>query len=419
MIKKLRIRFVMTAFLSVLAVLITLVGGMNVSNYLHVIRDSDKILKMLSDNGGSFPERDLFGNGGRFEGMPPQGGRGERIDSPELAFETRFFSVTYAVGGDAVRTDTEKVYAVTEETAVLMADRALAENSREGFIGDYRYMISDGADGERLVIFCDRGAALSNFRSFRNTSIVISLFGLLILGTVIYLISGRAVRPIEEANEKQKRFVSDAGHEIKTPLAIIRADADVLGMDIGEDNEWVSDIIKQTERLSQLTGDLITLSKMEEAGPSLVMEETDISALAEDVADSVKAPAKMQKKNFSAEIEPGVHIRCDKKSVYELMNILLDNAVKYCPEGKDISFSLSSKGKKACISVTNDTEGTMDAETAERLFDRFYRGDSSRNSQTGGFGIGLSVAYAIVSAHKGQIKAGIPAKEKITFTVIL
>ena len=241
----------------------------------------------------------------------------------------------------------------------------------------------------------------------------------MIIGCVIYFISGKAVRPIEEAGEKQKRFISDAGHEIKTPLSIIRADADVLSMELGEDNEWISDIVKQTERLTLLTNDLITLSKMEEGKDILSPEEVDISALAEDVADSVKAPSITRRLNFVSDIESGVRITCDKKKVYELMSILLDNAVKYCPEGGEVSWSLSSKGKKALIRVTNDLNEPMDKEAVRHLFDRFYRADSSRNSESGGFGIGLSVARAVAEAHKGRITADLSGDNKITFTTIL
>lgn len=419
MIKKLRIKFIMTAFLSAFVVLIVLVGGINISNYVHVLRDSDKVLKILADNGGTFPDRMLHSEAGAIPGEPPRMMQAERIDSPEIAFETRFFTVEYSQSGETVRTDTDKISAVSEETAVSLADKVLSGGQKSGFIYDYRYMISDIPEGGRLVIFCDRGAALAGFRNFRNTSIVISLIGLLAIGCVIYFISGKAVRPIEEAGEKQKRFISDAGHEIKTPLSIIRADADVLGMELGEDNEWISDIVKQTERLTLLTNDLISLSKMEEGAESLYMEEVDISALAEDVADSAKAPSITRGITFVSDIEDGVRITCDKKKVYELMSILLDNALKYCPEGGNVSWSLSSKGKKAVIRVTNDLSEAMDKETAKHLFDRFYRADSSRNSESGGFGIGLSVARAVAEAHKGRITSELSGDRKIIFTAIL
>jgi signal transduction histidine kinase len=420
MIRRLRLKFIMTAFLSVLAVLVVLVGGINISNYVKVVADSDKVLKILADNDGVFPDRMMgHGAGNPVQSKPPEERRGERIDSPEIAFETRYFTVRYDSDGNVINVDTERVSAVSEDMAAELAGRVAGREGTEGFIGEYRYLSTLTSDGESLVIFCDRGASLANFRSFRNSSVILSLLTLIVTGVIIYFVSGLAVRPVAEAYDKQKRFISDAGHEIKTPLAVIKADAEVLGMETGEDNEWLSDISRQTDRLTELTNDLITLSRMEEGSAVMVMEETDVSALAYDAADSVKALAVIQNKELTSELEDGVRITCDRKSVYELMSILLDNAVKYCPEGGKIGFTLRSNGKKALISVSNDTNDKISDEVLDHVFDRFYRTDSSRNSETGGFGIGLSMARAITEAHNGRITAKSEGDSRITFTVII
>ena len=371
MIRKLRLKFIMTSFLSAMAVLVVLVGGINISNYLNVVKDS------------------------------------------------RYFTVRYDSDGNVTSVDTKRVSAVSEDMAIELAGRVSDDGNSEGFIGEYRYLCKSSSDGEKLVIFCDRGASLANFRNFRNNSIILSLLTLLVVGVFIYIVSGVAVRPVAEAYDKQKRFISDAGHEIKTPLAIIKADAEVLGMETGEDNEWLSDIAKQTDRLTELTNDLITLSRMEEGSSVLVMEETDFSKLAADAVDSIKSLAMIRNRMFTSEIEEGVHITCDRKAVYELISILLDNAVKYCPEEKQISFRLYTSGKQAVIKVTNDTEDVMEKAMLDRVFDRFYRTDSSRNSETGGFGIGLSVARAIAEAHHGQITVTSEGDRSITFTVVI
>ncbi|MCR4792797.1 MAG: HAMP domain-containing histidine kinase [Lachnospiraceae bacterium] len=420
MIRRLRLKFIMTAFLAVLAVLVVLVGGINVSNYVNVVRDSDKVLRMLAENDGRFPDRMTKpGNEEPEQAKPPEERRGERIDSPEIAYETRYFTVRYDSDGNVISVDTEKVSAVSEDMATELAGKVPVEDGSEGFIGDYRYLNICPCDGERLVIFCDRGASLVNFRDFRNSSIILSAFTLLVVGVIIYFVSGVAVRPVSEAYDKQKRFISDAGHEIKTPLAVIKADAEVLGMEMGEDNEWLTDISKQTDRLTELTNDLIALSKMEEGSTTLIMAETDVSALAMDAVDSVKALAMIQNKELTSDVEDGVRITCDRKSVYELMSILLDNAVKYCPEGGNIRFLLKSTGKKVHISVSNDTNDIIEDEALDRIFDRFYRTDSSRNSETGGFGIGLSMASAITEAHHGRITATSEGDRSITFTVVI
>ena len=190
-------------------------------------------------------------------------------------------------------------------------------------------------------------------------------------------------------------------------------------MEMGEDNEWLTDISKQTDRLTELTNDLIALSKMEEGSTTLIMEETDVSALATDAVDSVKALAMIQNKELTSDVEDGVRITCDRKSVYELMSILLDNAVKYCPQGGKIRFLLKSTGKKVLINVSNDMNDVIEEEALDHIFDRFYRTDSSRNSETGGFGIGLSMARAITEAHHGRITAASEGDRNITFTVVI
>ena len=153
MIKKLRIKFIMTAFLSAFVVLLVLVGGMNISNYIHVLRDSDKVLKILADNGGVFPEGMLHSQAGEFPGEPPRMMHGERIDSPELAFETRFFTVEYSESGEVIRSDTDKISAVSDETAVALADKVISDGGKTGFIYDYRYEVSDTEDGGGLLSF--------------------------------------------------------------------------------------------------------------------------------------------------------------------------------------------------------------------------------------------------------------------------
>ena len=147
-----------------------------------------------------------------------------------------------------------------------------------------------------MVIFCDRGPGLANFRSFRNNSIIFSVIILVIVGAVIFIISGRVVKPVAEAYEKQKRFISDAGHEIKTPLAIISADADVLMMDAGEDNEWIADIKKQTKRLSKMTNDLIRLSKLDEGREEYEEADYNLTEAVIDITDSFKSMAERDNK---------------------------------------------------------------------------------------------------------------------------
>ena len=469
MIRKLRIRLILTTMLAVLLVLIVLIGGINIFNYRQVVSESDDILGYLMKNGGAFPE-DMFPrkdgfdpNRGGFdpkdknndtewefeetwEFVPPPDFSGRqsfisieerRTESAEIAAETRYFSVLLSEDGEVLCTDTNFISAISEKTANEYAKRALKRHGSSGFIGDYRYLVGEpDASGNRLVIFRDCGAGLTNFRNFRNGSIFVSLLCLILIGIMVFFASGHVVRPVAESYEKQKRFITDAGHEIKTPLAIITADTEVLELELesiggsaetsseeGESassgNEWISDIKAQTKRLSDLTQDLISLSKMEESTTVLEMKDLDLSAMAKAQTGSFAAVATASNKTISSKIEEGVHIQGDKKSIDSLLSIVLDNAVKYCPENGHIDVSVARHKKGAKIEVTNDTKGTISPEECKNMFERFYRTDASRNSSTGGHGIGLSMAKAIVEKHRGRISAASGEVEKLTVTIQL
>ncbi len=415
MIRKLRIRFALTAIVSVLMVLIVLVGGINIFNYRKVVSDGDAVLKMLADNDGQFPDRRMPPD----DKMPwdnPFADRG-RIDSPEIAFETRYFSAVIGIDGTVGMTDTGMIAAVSDEDARDYAKKVSDSGKNQGFIGEYRFTVVPRTDGSTRIIFCDCGASLANFRGFLKISIIISVISLIVLSVAIFLISGRAVKPVAESYEKQKRFITDAGHEIRTPLAIINADAEVLEMDMGEDNEWLTDIRKQTARLTELTNDLVFLSKMEEDSKMLVRENFDLSKAAKDIAESFRSIAVTGGKEFVCKIDEGIEITGDRKSIEQLLSVLLDNAVKYCPDGKSVSIKVKRSNKSAVIEVSNDTWEDIPQDEINHLFDRFYRTDRSRNSETGGHGIGLSIAKAVTEAHGGRITVSKKKEKQITFTV--
>lgn len=243
---------------------------------------------------------------------------------------------------------------------------------------------------------------MSSFRTFVFTSAVVSITGLLAVMLLLIFLSGRIVKPFSENYEKQKQFITDAGHELKTPLTIIDADAEVLEMDIGE-NEWLGDIRMQTKRLAQLTNSLIQLSRMEEQ-PQVEKIEFPLSDLVEETVETFHALAKTQNKNLTSRIQPMLSMKGDEKAIRQLVTILLDNAVKYSDDGGKIELTLEKQKNLIRLSVFNTAE-SVPKESLAHLFDRFYRADQSRNSRTGGYGLGLSIASAVAAAHKGRIQA--------------
>ena len=429
MIRKLRIKFVLTSMISVLVVLIILLGGINLSNYIKVVSDSDKVLDLLASNGGMFPmdKREEVKGGAVIpeERIPEEreafkaGKRDDRIASPEIAFETRYFTVLFDKDGNYIKSDVGKISAVSESLAEEYGEKVLESGKNKGFYGDYRYIVSDLKDDGLMVIFCDRGPGMANFRTFRNNSIIFSMIVLFIIGGIIFIISGRVVKPVAEAYEKQKRFISDAGHEIKTPLAIINADADVLMMDTDEDNEWILDIKKQTQRLTKMTNDLIRLSKLDEGKEEYEATYYNLSEAVTDITDSFKSMAERDNKRLITNHLGDVITNGDEKSIRAIIMILVENAVKYCPEGGTISTDIIKENKKVKFIIENDTSDEIDKNRLLHIFDRFYRLDESRNSDLGGFGLGLSIAKSIAANNGVGLSVKVTGHKKIAFILEL
>lgn len=394
MLQKLRIKFIALAMGLVFLVLALIMGTVNLANYRHVVASADNMLEFLLSNDGTFPDKP--GTSGKHF---------DRRNSPELPFETRFFTVRLSPEGEVQLADTGKIAAVTQEEAAAYAQQAISARQDKGFMGDYRYARQENGQGAMLV-FLDCGRQLDSARSFLVISMSISLAGFLAVSVLLCILSARVVKPIADSYEKQKQFITNASHDLKTPITIIQADVDILEMDYGE-NEWLQDIQKQTGRLSDLIQDLVFLSRMDEGKTLVQMIDFPISDVVAETAQSFEAPARTQGKTFEIQVTPMLSCWGDEKSIRQLVTILLDNALKYTDDRGSISLSLRREDRLLVLTVQN-TCPAMEKEDIRHFFDRFYRGDKSRNSQTGGYGIGLSMAKAIMEAHKGTIEAKSP-----------
>ncbi|MBO5069844.1 MAG: GHKL domain-containing protein [Roseburia sp.] len=398
MIKKLRFKFMLMTMAALLLVLTIIIAGINIVNYHSILQDADELLLILSENRGMFTEKKGAKDDDRdINKLPPD-------MSPEAPYETRYFSVTLnSTSGDLIQVDTGHIASVERADAIRFAQSVLQNKKDKGFVGSFRYTVHVEDETTR-IIFLHCGKKLDSFQNFLFASIGISLIGYGVVCLIIAFFSNRIIRPISESYEKQKRFITDAGHEIKTPLTIINADVDVLTMDLGE-NEWLEDIQKQAKRLASLTNDLVYLSRMEESADSMQMIEFPFSDIVSETASSFQALAQTQDKVFECRIQPMLSINGNEKAIRQLVNILLDNALKYSPAGGTVSLVVEKQSKALRLTVSNTTKYTIPQENLHLLFERFYRLDPSRNSQTGGYGIGLSVAKAIANAHNGKIQA--------------
>lgn len=406
MIKQLRQRLIIASMLSLFIVLFVIMASIGIFNYRHLLEQADNTLEILAENNGTFP---------RMDGSEGIDGRKQNIPS-ELPYESRYFSVVMNSSEIVISVDTNKIAAVNSGKAVEYALKALESEKQRGFVSDYRYVLDSSSDSVR-IIFLDLGRQLETFKSFVFSAITISFLGMLVVFLLIKFLSERIVKPVSESYEKQKRFITDAGHEIKTPITIIDADSQILEMDLGE-NEWLKDIQNQSKRLTSLSNDLTLLARMDEEQVHVEKIDFLISDLVEDVAQSFRSKSKIESKSFEINIEPMVSINGDEKSIRQLISILLDNAFKYTNENGLVALNLYKKGKLVNIVVENSTE-FISRESTNYLFDRFYRTDTSRNSKTGGYGLGLSIAMAIVNMHKGKIKATTKDEKSLTITIQL
>lgn len=405
MIKNLQRKFIMITMVSLFLVMLLLVGSINMINLIQTSRTQNRTIEFLSENNGKIPEFKKDGNHIQDHEFPM---------NPETKYVTRFFIVEVDSDGNVLTTDTGNIKAVSSEEAKADANTVIKSNRTNGYIGIYKYkVIEQSSDGYMLVFLdCSRDIQMSS-RVF-IISLLVSFGTLILMFVLITVFSRKAIKPIIESAEKQKLFITDAGHEIKTPLAIISANADVLEL-TGGNNEWIQSIRNQTVRLDKLVKNLLTLAKMEEDNRKVSFTEFDLSEIVTKIAYPFTAVAETKNKKFSLDIQPDIKIIGDICSIEQLVSTLIDNAMKYSNEEGTIRVSLSAIKKNIKLEVYNTTD-EIDTTNLDRLFDRFYRADSSRARETGGYGIGLSIAKSIVEAHHGKISVKSEDGRSISFT---
>lgn len=406
MINSLRKKFLIITMSSVLAVLSVIIGLINIMNYRSIIENADSILELLAGNNGIFPQQEDM--------------RRDRPDmrdmSPEVPFETRYFTVWLNSDNNVTAVDTGKIAAIPTGTAAQYAAELAEAGKVRGFIRCYRYLAVSNNDNI-MYIFVDCNKDLSTFFSFMTASILISATGILLVFIMVLFLSRMAVKPIAESYEKQKRFITDASHEIKTPLAIINANTEVLELESGQ-NEWTESIKKQIKGLNSLVEKMVFLARMDEEKDILKMAEFPLSDVVLETVRSFEAVAVAEHKELRTDIERNISYNGDEDGIRQVVSLLLDNAIKYSDDNSIIEITLKASGKTRVLTVSNAAEG-IEKGNLDVSFERFYRSDVSRNSRTGGHGIGLSVAKAVVTAHKGKISARSEDGKTVIFTVKL
>lgn len=399
MIHKMQKKFVLIVMGAYFILILLVNVGINQFAYLQLVQRYDQMLEILLENDGEFPD--------------PQEGNKKSVNAfgyefeitEESRFENRYFITYLNTQKEYLDCDVSHIASVSGEDAQEYAKTVIGKigtkEKKNGTYETYRYMIVKTESGYSIA-FVDITQALRNLANVRLSANLITFVLMILLFIIASFLSKRAIQPLVESMEKQKQFITDAGHELKTPLAVISANADVLELTGGK-NEWIDSIRNQTKQMDELVKRLLYLSKMEE-GQQLNMTDFDLSAAVEEKIKQISTIALSSEKQFQYEIEPKIMYHGDFNGIEQMVSVLTENAVKYCSENGSIRVRLYKTGKTIHFEVRNSGEPIRE-EDMKRLFERFYRPDTSRTRTTGGHGIGLSIAKAVVTAHKGKIYA--------------
>ena len=406
MIRSLRWKFIWIAMLSLMGTMTVLCVSIGVGNHWITTRRVDRAISLLHQNGGTF--------------LPP-GAAFDPSDfefqvTPETAFETRYFIVELTEQREVKAVNLEHIAAFDRHSVTETISKVIQAGGSRGYVDYYRFGLFPSEDGGSTMIVMDCFLMLQAADNMLRITVIIFFVCALIVFLLLLFLSGRAIRPFAENLERQRQFVTDASHELKTPLSILSADLDLLSDSCGE-SRWLGSARTQIARLDKLIRNLVELARAEETireGASGVFSLSDI-ALAS--AEAFAPLAEAEGNTLAAEVAAGVELRGVQDDLFRLFSILLDNAVKYCDAGGTIRLSVSQRGRTVRLSVSNPCAGLNPARLP-RYFDRFYRADSSRSRTTGGYGIGLSTARAIVVRHRGRLTNHY-ANGIITFTALL
>ncbi|MDD2214198.1 MAG: HAMP domain-containing sensor histidine kinase [Oscillospiraceae bacterium] len=417
---RLRRQFVLAAMLSLLILIILLIGSIAAFSYHQLESGASRSLEQLlaQNNPTSRLESGLSEGDSTTLLQPFLGYR--------LAAQARpgsyLVALTDSNGNLLVVTATDGLSDLSQSDLQTALTQAAQSDTEQGKVASFKFMktalsaTSQGSSGWCIALL-DNSQQLLLLRNTVIGAAGIGLICLLLMLVIFSFVSGRVIRPIAESIERQRRFVSDAGHEIRTPLGIILANADALELNAGP-SKWLEHIRDQIRRLDSLTGRLLMLARMDESVLPFVTEPLNISDLAAEMAQHFTVSAQNRQVTLTWTIASALQVQGNLEELQQLLSLLLDNAVKYCRPGGTIDLQLQPAGRKVLLSLQNDVVKLPSASPAQ-LFERFYRADAARTQKSGGFGIGLSAARGIVSRHKGKIEADYPDQTQVRFRIWL
>ena len=416
MLKKMRWHFIFAAMTAVFIMLVLLVTGINVWNFYTTAKRADqRIQEIYMFESGNIVGSMSSGNVVIPAGSPEMFGRPEERD-PEAPYTTRFFIVKLDLDGTVKAVSTDFIASVTKAEAEEYAKSVISGKREHGYYKNYRYQVLT-ENNENIVIFLNTTMELHSAGNVLLISCLALVICFLTVFFLVFLFSGKAMEPYLRNIERQKRFITDATHEIKTPLTSIATSIDVIEMEHGED-EWTKNIHNQTSKMTRMVTDLVMLSRLDEENPFPDKTEFSLSDAAWEVAEPFASLAKAQGKNYTQRIEENITLCGNPDAVRQLISVLLDNALKYSGEEVHIRISAGRDGGRVVLRVADDGIGIPRAAQAH-IFDKFYRVPTGDIHNVKGFGLGLYYVGLIAAKHGGSVAVESTEGRGTTFTLII
>ena len=411
MFRKLKIRFILLASAAIVCILLTMIAVLNSVRFLQTNGEIQAVLNILSANNGDFPSVE----------ETAESLQNDRI-TIDTIYQYRYFSVVYNEDKTLYSSNLDHLSNLSKEQALSYANKVIKNSRSSGVfkVGSqfYSYQITQDSKTKRyLLVVLDSTNYLESRNDFFWLSIQLCFYSFIFFVLVVSGFSNFAIRPYIKNYENQKRFITNAGHELKTPLAIISANTELQELMTGE-NEWTESTKDQVKRLSNLINQMVVLARLEEQ-PDVTLVDVNFSEVVKKVAGNFKSVIEKAGKKYEIKLQEDIHVKATEDELYELVSILIDNACKYCDEDGQIFVTLTKakRGKRARLTVANSYADGKNVDYS-RFFDRFYREDESHNQKQPGYGIGLSMAESLVRIFKGRIWASYK-KGLIGFTVLL
>ena len=422
MIRKLRIKFILTNMALVSLVLIVVFAVLMASTSQRLAGQSMAAMRMSLEWG---EDRDPP----RFEFSPSSEAMPEKWENRgggefQQVMMIPVFCVSLTEDGQVDAVYAQDSVSVSDQVLEEAVSQALESGTREGILNrlGLRYLVETGPDGKTRIAFADRSWERQNLQGLLLTSLLVGIGALLGFFLISLFLSELATRPVEKAWEQQRQFVADASHELKTPLTVILANSGILLSHredtVGTQVKWIEYIQEEARRMKGLVEDMLFLAKSDAARLPATRLPVDMSELTEGCLLPFESVAFEAGVTLESDIRPGLYVNGDEGQLRRLVYILLDNACKYAGSGGAVAVVLSRTSDRLKLTVRN-TGPAIPPEHLEHLFERFYRSDSARTREAGGYGLGLAIAKAIVQSHRGQISVTSTEADGTVFTVLL